>query len=122
MSAAVQLEARRRQRAVAGEPTIVHARPTVAVVIDPLDDADEAVGVALAVRQHPELAERIELETVGHAQALDEALHLRAVGVHADDDAGAAAAGHLAVGALQLHAVVADTHVEHAVGAEFQHE
>ena len=93
------------------------------MIIDPLDDAHEAIRVPLAVGEQPELAERIVLEGIRHAQAVDEAFEFGAVGVHAHDCAGAAAAGDFAaVGAGDFDIVVADAHVEFAVGSPFENE
>ena len=108
VGAAVHLLARRGERMLAGEPFVVDAGPAVAMIIDAFDDADEAIGIAFAVGEEPKLAERIVLEGIGDAQAVDETLHLGAVGVHAHDHAGAAAAGDFAVGAVNVDGVIAD--------------
>src|ERR1022692_2347262 len=67
VSAAVDLLAGRGERIAAREPFVVNGGPTVAMIIDALDDADEAIGVALAIGEDPELAEGIVLEGVGDA-------------------------------------------------------
>src|SRR5262249_20666495 len=120
VGAAVNLLARRGERMSAREPFIADAGPAGAIVIDPFEYTDETIGVAFAVGEEPELAERIVLEGVGDAQAVDKALHLGAVGVHAHDEAGVPSRGHLAVWPFDLDVVIADAHVELAVGAPFE--
>src|SRR5438270_167277 len=81
-----------------------------------------AIRITLAVGEEPELAERIVLEGVGNAQAVDEALHFGAVGVHAHDHAGASACGELPVGAFDIDVVIADAHVQFAVRTPLEDE
>ncbi len=121
MGAAHVLKAGRGQRMIAAQPVVVHT-PAVAMVINAVDDTDKAIRISLAVTQHPELAEGIVFEGIRDTQAVHQALHVRAVWFHAQDDAGGAAAADLVRRPLNVNAVIAHAHVQKPLRAPFQNE
>src|SRR4029077_15199795 len=62
MGAAHVLEAGRRQRVLAGKARVSDVAPAVTMIVHTVEHAHEAVGIAFAVAQEPELAKGVVLE------------------------------------------------------------